>query len=160
MTSRRSRKWVAAETTPPWPGVWLVDASVAVKWYLVEREEDRDRALRLRDACLAGHITLRAPDLIILELGNALKSSKRSTREETDRNLEDLLATGIVFEPLSPQLIRVATAVAWRSNLSFYDALYVAMAEREALPLVSADARLLRSLPGHSFLRPLSSITL
>ena len=48
---------------------------------------------------------------------------------------------------------------AWqlRDTLSFYDALYVALAEILGCPLVTADARMARALPGNELIRTITA---
>ena len=48
------------------------DASVLLKWVLPTTEEGRDSALELRDAAIAGEITLMVPPLWLYEVGNTL----------------------------------------------------------------------------------------
>jgi predicted nucleic acid-binding protein len=84
--------------------------------------------------------SLRAPELVVLEVAGALRN--RVLRSEV--NVEDarqallrLQRLPIVRHPLMPLLDRV-----WelRDNLTPYDAAYVALAERLELPLLTADA--------------------
>jgi predicted nucleic acid-binding protein len=49
----------------------VVNASVAVKWFVSEK--DADKALRLRDSYLTGSLELAAPTLIYYEVANALR---------------------------------------------------------------------------------------
>ena len=88
-----------------------------------------------------------APQLVDAEVGHALRRvveagelSARSGRAALD-DLADL--------PLRRAGHRGLLARAWelRANVTFYDGLYVALAERLALPLVTLDARL-ASAPG------------
>ena len=51
--------------------VFIVDTSVAVKWYV--KEAMRDQALRVIDDFLSDRIDLQAPSLLLYELGNALR---------------------------------------------------------------------------------------
>ena len=117
----------------------IVDASVAVKWFFVE--PDSQRADKLRD----GEFDLVAPDLIIAEIGNA--AWKKRCRNELD-------AAGAVFvvrkAPLLfdslvsiPDLAEAAMRISAALFHPIYDCFYLALAEREHAPIVSADNRLL-----------------
>jgi predicted nucleic acid-binding protein len=91
--------------------------------------------------------TLRAPELVVLEVAGALRNrlmrgevSTTDAREALDR----LQRLPIVRHPLMPLLDRV-----WelRANLTPYDAAYVALAEHVKVPLLTADAGIARA-PG------------
>ena len=49
----------------------VIDASVAVKWFVTEK--DTDIALKMRDAYLNGVIYVISPQLIYYEVANALR---------------------------------------------------------------------------------------
>jgi predicted nucleic acid-binding protein len=100
-----------------------------------------DLQVRLSDEdCLAPH-------LIDAEVGNVLRRQVASGRVEAPaaagalRGLQTLVTARYPHGPLS--------VLAWqlRDNLSYYDALYVALAARLSIPLLTADARLARA-PG------------
>ena len=49
-------------------------------------------------------------------------------------------------------------AHAWqfRHSLSYYDSLYVALAERLGCPVITADRRIMRALPDHELIKVIS----
>jgi len=53
-------------------------------------------------------------------------------------------------EPLSWDLLRKANAIAWAYKVAVYDAAYVALAELQGFPLITADEALLKKMRGHS----------
>jgi predicted nucleic acid-binding protein len=87
--------------------------------------------------------SLAAPQLIDAEVGHALRRKVLVTKELAPeiavRALEDLTASEIHRYDHMALLSR-----AWqlRENVSFYDALYVALAEMLDVPLVTLDTRL------------------
>jgi predicted nucleic acid-binding protein len=115
----------------------VLDASVLVD-YLTENDRGHEVRRRLADA--PGW--LWAPAVIDAEVGHALRAEVRrgtispSLAEEA---LEDLMA--MQLERVSHRFL---TERAWqlRDNLSFYDGLYVALAEALDAPLLTCDARL------------------
>lgn len=121
----------------------VVDASIAVKWFI--REAGRDNALRLL-ATPDRH----APDLILAEVANT--AWKKAVRGEvTDEQARFIcIALGGYFHVLHPThaLIESAIAMALRLRHPVYDCLYLACAERVAAPLVTADRRLVRTVRG------------
>jgi predicted nucleic acid-binding protein len=115
----------------------VVDASVAIKWFVPEVHSGAARHL-LRDG-----IALLAPDLIWAEVANAL------WRKWRDRELAAEHVEGILNDfrryPLrvcsGESLYDVAWPVARGSGRTFYDSLYLALAMSNGCRLVTADLR-------------------
>ncbi len=122
--------------------VYVVDASVALKWYVPEvHTED---ALRL----LAPGHELHVPDLFQAEAGNILW--KKRTRgelasHETRRIARAILAAPLTVHPTADLLEGALDLATWTSR-SVYDALYVALAIALDVALVTADRRLSNAL--------------
>lgn len=116
----------------------VVDASVAVKWFLPELHAKAARKL------LSERGNLLAPDLIWSEVGNTLW--KKVQRGE----LTAEVARGIVREfqhfpletPASKGLLEAAFDIAERFRITVYDSLYVALALNRGCALVTADRKL------------------
>lgn len=116
----------------------VTDASVAAKWLLVEDGSDRASALRDQSGLIA-------PSLIASEIGNALwKAVRRGDVSRADA-LAALDAALLPFEALVPMEDLRLRALELAIDLShpIYDCFYLALAERERCPLVTADKRLL-----------------
>jgi predicted nucleic acid-binding protein len=119
----------------------VVDANVVVKWYVSEADS-AEASLVLEQA-----FSLVAPGHALGEIGEVLARRCQAgdvSREQVNRASDDLLSrlalvpTDSIFEP--------AFDIALGAGISFYDALYVALADELALPLVTADAVLVRRL--------------
>ncbi len=121
----------------------VLDASVVLKWFRPE-VEGKDEALALWRQHRSGELALSAPHLLPLELLNALgrhwKWAAPSLRSAT-MMIDDLAISFVV-----PDLVAVAGWVG--RGLSAYDAAYVAVAEQERAPLVTADRRILATAGG------------
>lgn len=117
----------------------VVDASVAAKWVLPEPDSDRAVLLRSSDPDII------APSLVIAELGNAIwKSTMRGDMSGTDA--QDALKSAVAhYHRLLPVEDLMTGALALATNLRHpvYDCFYLALAEREAATLITADTRLL-----------------
>ena len=115
----------------------IVDASVAIKWYVGEPLSDLATELLSRP-------DLSAPSLIFAEVGNALwKRIRRgaSTIEQATAALERLAADLATIESttdLSAQAMRFAAEL----DHPIYDCFYLALAHRENAPIVTADRKL------------------
>lgn len=125
-------------TAPP-TRAFLVDASVALKWFLPpEREEDAELA-----RAAVGTLALRTTSLAVHEVGNVLVRRSGWNAAEVTAALGLLLE--ICGDPveLVPDDHRAAVELALEHDLTFYDASYVAIASRVGRVLLSADADLL-----------------
>jgi predicted nucleic acid-binding protein len=124
--------------------ILVVDASVALKWFV--REEGSDRAA----AILESHATLIAPDLIVAEACNAAWRSWRAgglhpaQRAAVAEKLPAALDAIIPCAGLAPR----AMALAAKLDHPAYDCFYLALAEQRAATLVTADRRLLSRVAG------------
>ncbi|HSU66598.1 MAG TPA: type II toxin-antitoxin system VapC family toxin [Tepidisphaeraceae bacterium] len=126
---------------------YILDASVALKWALIEA--DSPRAMALRQEARRGLHRLLAPDIFPLEIANALTRAERKGILQPPQAvilLADILSTPPEFLPSLPLLPR-AVELSSQSRCGIYDCLYVAAAEEEACELVTADEKLIRSLP-------------
>ncbi len=119
------------------PPTAVVDASVAAKWFLQER--DSESALVLRDDHIAGRIRLVAPLLMPYEVANALRYHPQVGSELLAAHIADLLRLGIGFDPVSDPSIANAIEAAYRTGLTVYDACYISLSEHLNCPLATAD---------------------
>lgn len=100
-------------------------------------------ALRTRLTGVRRH----APHLIDAEVGNVLRRHEREGRLSADEAATGLRVAAVLVDHRYPHVGPLGRlAWNWRHNLSFYDALYVALAVSLDLPLVTADGRL-RGVP-------------
>ena len=116
----------------------IVDASVAVKWLFTEEGTVESRQL------LAHRIVLYAPDFILTEVANVIwKKAHRKEIADPQPYLEELarLPDAVVLCP-SADLVAHAAAIALEIGHPVYDCLYLACAEVERSPLITADGRL------------------
>jgi predicted nucleic acid-binding protein len=122
--------------TPPAENAsWIVDASVALKWFLpVEREPDGTLA---RSAI--GHLAMRTTALAVHEVGNILTRHSGWPVDRIVAALELLLEICGDPLPLIRDDHRTAAQLALEHNLTFYDASYAAIAIRAGRMLLSAD---------------------
>jgi predicted nucleic acid-binding protein len=120
----------------------VIDASVLVE-YLTDGEhyEATRRQIRARPGWLW------APYLVDAEVGNALRRTARAgeiSARKARAALADLFEMRL--QRVSHHLL-VERAWQLRENLSFYDGLYVALAEALEAPLLTLDSRLAKA-PG------------
>jgi predicted nucleic acid-binding protein len=117
---------------------WVVDASVAVKWFLpVDREPDGELARKA-----IGRLAMRTTALAMHEVGNVLTIHSGWAAEKIAAALDLLIE--ICGDPLAlhPEDHQTAADLALAHNLTFYDASYAAIARRADRRLLSADSDL------------------
>lgn len=143
--------------------LFILDASVAVKWYLPRETEDLvDHALELLASYKRRGIALAAPDLLWAEFGNVMWKAVRSGRmSERDARIacQDMRAWELkIFD--SQDLLESALTVALAHRRTFYDSLYVALAVQSKTELITADERLVTALGSRFPVRWLGSFSI
>lgn len=121
----------------------VIDASVALKWYLPE--PDSPVALNL----LTSDESLVAPDLIVPEICRAVWKAWKRQEITADQAASIARNVGRRFvTTLSPTTLLAyrATALSAELDHSTYDCFYLALAEREGTHVLTADHKLLRKI--------------
>jgi predicted nucleic acid-binding protein len=125
--------------------VFVVDASVVIKWFVPEIHSDAARRL------LEKSTHYLAPDLVFAEVGNAIWKKVRRG-ELTPRQGRELAAdvSNVAVESVPARgLVEDACGIAIATGLTVYDAMYVALAVRLETWLITADERLVRTAASH-----------
>ena len=122
----------------------VLDASVVLKWFMEERESDK--AYVLKERHVAGKFTITVPDILIYEVGNALRYEPEFSSKEVNFCLEQLYELNLsIIAPL-PDLADLTTKIAYQKDITFYDASYIALAEELNFQYVTADKKLYNKL--------------
>jgi predicted nucleic acid-binding protein len=114
---------------------YIVDASVAARWYFPEPlAESADTLLEQRSEILA-------PDILPVELAHLVW--KRARRGEVDeamahRIVSELRRVPLELKPTS-ELVSAALPLALHHGFTLIDAFYVALAVQSGCPFVTAD---------------------
>ena len=127
-------------------GFVVVDASLAFKWLVPEKNSDKARELA-RSWDSEGTQPV-APHLMPVEVANALH--RRVVRNELDvqdaiRLIENLLATGIALRETNYLHSRTLELASLLRQNAVYDAHYLALAEALGCELWTADQRFYRA---------------
>lgn len=133
----------------------IVDASVALRWFLNESGA-ADAASTFSQGPPPS-----APDLVLVEIANGLWSAARRQRID-ETTARALLATApALFGELRPAETLMATAFNMARALDHpvYDCLYLAMADAERQPLLTADMKFQAATQGTPWRNLVSVLT-
>jgi len=122
--------------------LYVVDASVAIKWYVPEVHSENA-------ACLLDEThELIAPDLLLPEFGNILwkKIQRRQITVETSQQiLQEFKAVRLQIYPSAP-LLDNAVELAIALGQTVYDCFYLALAVTQQCQMVTADEKFYNAL--------------
>lgn len=122
----------------------VVDASISAAWFLP------DEATPYTEAALQATADRRVcvPALWLLEVGNLLRSAQRRRRISDAKRRELVRHAQALRLSVDRDAVAMTTLdeLAARHALSTYDATYLELALRLALPLATSDAALLKAM--------------
>jgi predicted nucleic acid-binding protein len=117
--------------------LYVPDASVILKWVLdTPDEEDRSVALSLLNSWAAGDCEFILPSLWIYEVGNIIG---RNIADRAVEFMELLIDYRIAEEPISAAIAGRTLSIMIDCGVTFYDAVYHAIALERKGTLVTAD---------------------
>jgi predicted nucleic acid-binding protein len=124
----------------------IVDASVAVALFTQSERSAVATPLFASDA------TLLAPDVLVAETTNALRTYQQIVKGSPDvvAAFLDRMCQRVRLVP-SRELVRTAFAIARELNHPAYDAFYLALALRDGAQFVTFDERLRRKVAGTKY---------
>jgi predicted nucleic acid-binding protein len=130
----------------------ILDASVAVKWFLLD-EELIEEARVIRDGILDDRLRLTAPAVLWSEVAQSVIKAVR--RGRLDRNFARPIAQAIAeVKPLigAVELDTVDTIdTAFRTDLNAYDAQYLSLGASHGVSVLTADTRMLEQGRAHGY---------
>jgi predicted nucleic acid-binding protein len=126
----------------------VIGSSVAIKWFVVEPYSADAR--RLLDGYQEGNLRFVAPDLINAEVGNILWKKhvvQGMAASDAQEVLNEFQAVPIRFISTAV-LLDAAYRIAVTHRRTVYDALYLALSEKENCPMITSDERLVNAVSG------------
>lgn len=136
----------------------VIDASVAIKIVSPIREEGADIANSLLELHLDYKQPILVPELIYIEVANALTTKTTSTKRGIKEGLKTLFGLNfLLYELTENDLIKTAM-LAKKYETSVYDMLYAVIAKNKKIDLITADANFAKKTH-FPYVKTLSEIT-
>lgn len=119
---------------------WVIDASVATKWFLQDApdEPDTGKSLYLLELAIAGEAHFVQPPHWISEVAAVLVRRIPDTAAD---NIADMLLFDFFAMIAGPRIYRRAIGLAQELDHHLFDTLYHAVALEQKAVMVTADAR-------------------
>jgi len=128
----------------------VLDAGVLVALFVPQPTTDECIAF-VNDALTQADAELRALDCVFYEVAATLRKFERlGAYHEMDADVLKLYRMPIAAVSCH-DLMQVAATISREHVMSPYDAFYVALSQREGLPLITADDRLVNGVNGKGF---------
>ncbi|MEH2299975.1 MAG: type II toxin-antitoxin system VapC family toxin [Nostoc sp.] len=130
---------------------YVLDASVAIKWFVPEVHSDKARHL------LTSNYTFLVPDFFFAEVANVLWKRVRRGEDTADNAKQTLadLNTIPLEVYLSRPLMPLALDIAIQNDRAVYDSLYLALAITQKCQMVTADEKFYNALKTSSYAKNL-----
>lgn len=136
----------------------VLDASVAVKWFLKDSlETDTDLADDILVAMLAGDLEVHAPRISCYEVGGVLtracltkdpvSKTPRISKADAVQCLRDFLDLPIEMHDTSPDQAARALEMAVDYNKTHWDMIYVHLAQQLGCQWLTADEKFFQAMP-------------
>lgn len=123
---------------------YIIDASIAVKWIVSTEEKDLEQASTLFHDIVEKKIEAVSLNYLLVEVSNVLLKGKNYTEEKIFDAVDSITESSIKFISIDLPLIKAAIALAPKYHQTIYDALYLALAQKENAKVITADKKLMQ----------------
>lgn len=119
----------------------VVDSSVVVKWFSTAGEAYVSQAEQILQDARAGTVHLYVPELMKYEIGNVLWKGKKVPPAEAQSVLDTFYILPLQFVPETRLLAQLSYDLAATYDLTYYDAVFSALAQALGGVLVTSDTK-------------------
>lgn len=120
--------------------LFVIDTSVAVKWIISKNEKYIEQSDRLLEHIKNNMVRCYAPHLLLYEIGNAM-ISKQCTTSYMRLAFRTIYNLPIEFVINDYKLAEKTMVVSKESDMTFYDALFIALAQQLKADLVTDNIK-------------------
>jgi predicted nucleic acid-binding protein len=125
--------------------LYVLDASVAAKWYLHAPDETfLEEALHFQRLYATAEVELLVPDIFYSEFASVFRKAERRGRCDAataDQAIAEILGREFPSFPATA-VLQQAVAISRQHGCSIYDSIYLALATEFDAPFVTADEKL------------------
>ena len=136
----------------------VVDASIGIKWFKEENEKNVDLAISLLRLQLENKIELVVPDLFFYEVLNILLIKTNFDLQDTQTSLDKLIKLNMDIIHPDEKVMFSALNISKSINLTFYDSLYLSVAQNFNAVLVTDDKKILQNKDNYGFIKNLEEL--
>jgi predicted nucleic acid-binding protein len=122
--------------------IFVLDASVIVKWF--SKEENSDKSVEIRNRFVNREVFIVCPDLVLYEVANALRYNKVLEEKDIKDAIESIYDLEIDIIVPTKEIMTKAIEFAKKFNITVYDAIYVSLADILNAKLITADEILIK----------------
>jgi predicted nucleic acid-binding protein len=119
------------------------------KWFN-KGEENEEEASALRNAWIDGRVELFAPPLIIYEVCNSIWKNPNLERDHALKLAKLVIRHAPNLVEIEEEEYEEAMALAKKSKVTFYDAVYIALSKFHKFPMLSSDNTQLEVAKGYT----------
>lgn len=127
---------------------FVLDTSVVLEWFSESGENDLDRALQLRESLLEGTVFFVVPDLLFYELANALRHNRNFSKKDVEQAVRSVFEMGLEVKRVNEEVMREAISLAFKHDVTVYDAYFLALSKKEGKQFITADYRFMGRVRG------------
>lgn len=120
---------------------YVIDTSVVLKWFNQENESSVETAYQIYKDMSENKIVLLVPNILVIELINALKKGKNMSVAIIKKSIQDIFSLPLVIKDPSQTVLEQTAEIMDNYNLTAYDALFIATAKDANCKLISDDTK-------------------
>ena len=137
----------------------ILDTSVLIKWYVSEKEEDVDKALKLLEKHVRNEEQIAVPTYALYEFAQTLIRKRKFMISQFRRVIKHLYKNTLKVIRTSSALIVVSAQIATAYNVEIYDAIFMAAAKKLSCELITADEKCYKTTKNLSYIKLLRDYT-